>query len=194
MRNQIYRGVPRNTWASHTFNEVYVGGRWVRLNYARLGESPLELAKSGMMIHVNTMRDWSDSIVSKTWGEYAQRDDGPFRLASSRPSPNPYRTLALRDELGARADIANPHEPLEEIDPDARFELGFDFERSRASKKIVGLRAGSAAARAGLREGQPLAGAAFSGNPNEEATIRIREGDAEKVVTFFPRSTRRAQK
>ena len=191
LRNAINRGLPRNSWASHTFNEVFVGTRWVRLNYAKLGESPVDLAtKMGMMIHVHTMRDWSDSLVAKSWGEYAQhdsaRDDAPFTLSSTH-SPNPYRSLGLRDELGAKAQITNPPEPFEEIDPDARFDIGFDFERSQASKRVIGLRAGSAAARAGLREGQELAGSSFSSNPNERAIIQVREGTGIRDIAYFPR-------
>jgi hypothetical protein len=190
LRNAINRGVPRNTWASHTFNEVYVGGRWARLNYAKLGEAPLDLAtKSGMMIHVNTMSDWSETAVGKTWGEYAQhdyaRDDAPLR--SSRHSPNPYRSLGLRDEFGARARIPNPPEAFEEIDPDARFDIGFDVERSQSAKRLVGVRAGSAAARAGLRNGQTLAGFSFGSNPNEKALIQIRDGATVHDVTYYPR-------
>ena len=30
------------SWASHTFNEVLVGGRWRRLNYTRLGQPTLD--------------------------------------------------------------------------------------------------------------------------------------------------------
>lgn len=198
LRNAINRGAPRNSWASHTFNEVFVGDRWVRLNYAKLGESPIDLATTmGMMVHVNTMRDWSDSLVANTWGTYAQRDhardDAPFTL-SSKHSPNPYRSLGLRDELGAKANIANPHEPFEEIDPDARFDIGFDWERSQASKRVTGVRSNSAAARAGLRDGQELAGASFSANPNERALIQVRDGTEVRDITYFPRTSPSSKK
>jgi hypothetical protein len=29
-------------WVSHTFDEVFVGGRWRRLNYDRLGQNVLD--------------------------------------------------------------------------------------------------------------------------------------------------------
>src|SRR5262245_52226098 len=43
----------RGSWTSHTFNEVFVGGRWRRLNYANLGQNVLDDGL-GLMVHVHT--------------------------------------------------------------------------------------------------------------------------------------------
>jgi hypothetical protein len=184
VRNQIYRGQPRDSWASHTFNEVFVGGRWVRLNYATLGQPPLDPG-IGLAIHVNTMRDWGESAVAQRWGEYAEVDydraGAPFRLSSV----NAYRSLALSDQLGAKAHIANPAEPCTEP---AIWDLGFDLDRSTATHRIVGVRTGSAAARAGLRDGQELAGVSvWQGDADREATFWIRDRDGERAIKYLPR-------
>ena len=52
-----------------------------------------------------------------------------------------------------------------------RYELGFDFEQSRAAGTITGLVPGSAAAKAGLLEGQKLAG--FSGERRADRPVRV---------------------
>lgn len=99
VRATIERGLPHDVWANHTYVEVYIGGRWVRLNYARLGQPPLDHYYFGLMIHVATLRDWGESELGRTWGEYVG-GEGP-RLSSV----NPYRALALRDEIAPGATI-----------------------------------------------------------------------------------------
>src|SRR5579859_6219924 len=40
-------------FASHTFCEAFVGGRWRRLNYTRLGQNVLERNYLGLMLKVH---------------------------------------------------------------------------------------------------------------------------------------------
>jgi len=69
-----------------------------------------------------------------------------------------------------------------------RFDLGFDFDATRADKRVVGVRSGSAAAAAGLRDGQQLAGASINlGQPDKPVTIQIREGSAVRDIVYLPR-------
>jgi predicted metalloprotease with PDZ domain len=73
----------------------------------------------------------------------------------------------------------------------AAFELGFDFERSRADNVLRGLVSGSAAERSGLREGQPLAGFSLAfGDSDREVEIQLRP-DADhpqgRSVRYLPR-------
>ncbi|MGE5181590.1 MAG: transglutaminase domain-containing protein [Acidobacteriota bacterium] len=102
VRRTIERGVPSNTWANHTYVEVFVGGRWVRLNYSRLGQPPLDRHYFGMMIHVATLRDWGESRLGQSWGEHV------FGLGAKLSSQNPYRSLSLHDEIapGAQLDLS----------------------------------------------------------------------------------------
>jgi hypothetical protein len=90
------------SWASHTFNEVLVGGRWRRLNYARLGQPILDAGLYGLTTHVLTVRDWADARMGLTIGRRQELDlrDDVFRTR------NPYRTLAVSDEFGVHAEDA----------------------------------------------------------------------------------------
>ena len=103
-------------WASHTFNEVFVGGRWRRLNYTRLGQPLLDKGMFGLTIHTLTVRDWADARMGRTVGrrqELGLRDD-VFRTA------NPYVMLEVSDEFGVHADVPNPEvdteKPLVEVE------------------------------------------------------------------------------
>lgn len=90
----------RNSWASHTFNEVFVGGRWRRLNYDRLGQPTYDRQLFGLCTHVATFRDWADADMPATIGrrQKLNRHDDVFG------GPNPYSTIALRDEIGVHCD------------------------------------------------------------------------------------------
>jgi len=43
------------SWNGHTFNEVFVGGRWRRLNYSTLGENTFGPHVFGLLTHVLTV-------------------------------------------------------------------------------------------------------------------------------------------
>jgi len=91
-----------SSWASHTFNEVWVGGRWRRLNYSRLGQGILSSSLFGMITHVATFSDWADGEMASTWGTrqaHARFSDDAFGGA------NPYSTLTVSDRFGPHAEI-----------------------------------------------------------------------------------------
>lgn len=92
----------KNSWTSHTFNEVFVGGRWRRLNYQQLGQNIIA-DTIGLMVHVNTFVDYADAGLS-TWGVRAHRSpkDDPFG------GTNPYSCVELADQFGVHAHIDNP--------------------------------------------------------------------------------------
>jgi hypothetical protein len=91
-------------FTSHTFCEVFVGGRWRRLNYTTLGQNVLERNYLGLMVHVHTFRDLSEANLAATWGvRYARgRRDDVFRHS------NPYRLLEVSDHFGKYARVPNP--------------------------------------------------------------------------------------
>jgi RNA polymerase sigma factor (sigma-70 family) len=93
-----------SSFASHTFCEVFVGGRWRRLNSTTLGQNVLERNYLGLMIHVHTFKDLSEANLAATWGtRYATgRRDDVF------PHSNPYRLLEVSDHFGTHARIENP--------------------------------------------------------------------------------------
>lgn len=94
----------RNSWASHTFNEVFVGGRWVRLNYDRLGQGILDRQLYGMITHVATFSDWAEA---RAWETIGRRQKGGAQ-DDVFGGQNPYSTISLRDEFGAHCKLENP--------------------------------------------------------------------------------------
>jgi hypothetical protein len=93
-----------SSFASHTFCEVFVGGRWRRLNSTRLGQNILERNYLGLMVHVHTFKDLSDANLAATWGTRFARGqrDKVF------PYSNPYRLLEVSDHFGKYARVPNP--------------------------------------------------------------------------------------
>ena len=91
-------------YANHTFNEVFVGGRWVRLNYKTLGQNILDGSLMGLLTHVNTFNDLSEVPLAATWGKrYATGErDAVFRYG------NPYRCEEVSDHFGKFAKVENP--------------------------------------------------------------------------------------
>lgn len=111
VRRDVYLGLRSvgSGFTSHTFCEVFVDGRWRRLNHTRLGQNILDINCLGLMVHVHTFNDLSDANLAATWGtRYAtsQRDD-------LFPYNNPYRLLEINDHFGAKAKVENP--PLGEL-------------------------------------------------------------------------------
>ncbi len=87
------------SWASHTFNEVYIGGRWRRLNSDRLGQGTLDRDVLGLMVHVNTFAEMSEAGLI-AWG----------RRNATRPRDicghsNPYSCVSLSDRFGAHSTV-----------------------------------------------------------------------------------------
>jgi len=104
VRQTLLRGLPRSGFAAHTFNEVYVGGRWVRLNYSRLGQNSYGPDMLGMLTHVHTFNDLSEAGLTETWGwRYGRGErDGIFRHS------NPYRASEISDQFGIHCTLENP--------------------------------------------------------------------------------------
>jgi len=92
----------RGSWTSHTFNEVFVGGRWRRLNYSELGQNVLDRDFLGLMVHVHTYGDHSEAGLSG-WGS---RERHPQHSALFG-GPNPYSCVSLSDRFGEHCDVPN---------------------------------------------------------------------------------------
>lgn len=95
----------RGSWTSHTFNEVFVGKRWRRLNYTELGQNVLDDDTLGLMVHVHTYGDHSAAGLVG-WGN---REAHPLH-AQLFGGPNPYSCVSLSDAFGPHSKI--PNEPL----------------------------------------------------------------------------------
>ncbi len=94
----------KRSWASHTFNEVYVGGQWHRLNYSRLGQGIYDRHLFGLVTHVGTFNDWADAKAHETIGR-RQKSSSTRDVFGYR---NPYSTISLRDEMGPHCQLEMP--------------------------------------------------------------------------------------
>lgn len=94
----------RKGFTAHTFNEVYVGGRWRRLNYSKLGQNIYGKGAMGLLTHVNTFNDLSEADLAESWGlRYGKGNrDSTFRHS------NPYCTTEISDRFGLYCEMPNP--------------------------------------------------------------------------------------
>ena len=112
VRVAIRHGLPRGGFSNHVFNEVFVGNRWVRLNYDVVGQNNLDDAYLGLLTHILTTDSLSHVPIAETWGRrYAMYPAVGPKLSS----PNPYRLLRVSDHFGVKAAIANPEVAHEEL-------------------------------------------------------------------------------
>jgi len=84
-------------FTSHTFNEVYVGNQWHRLNYTQLGQPILDAHCFGLHTHLYTFNDLSGADLAPTWGWRYGKGIGNDVFGYG----NPYTTISLSDLLGA---------------------------------------------------------------------------------------------
>lgn len=100
-------------FANHLFNEVYVGNRWVRLNYTRLGQPVLDKNYFGLLTHVYTSASLCEAELHTTWGMrwFKYPEDGQPKLSSI----NPYRLISVQDHFGANAQMDNPPVEIAEL-------------------------------------------------------------------------------
>ena len=91
-------------FTNHTINEVYVGSRWCRLNYNKLGQHILDQDLFGLQTHLRTFNDLGEANLAPTWGwRYAKGE----RSAVFKHS-NPYSAVTISDLFGRHSNIANP--------------------------------------------------------------------------------------
>ncbi len=118
IRAAVMRGLREQGFANHLFNEVYVGHRWVRLNYNDLGQNILDSHFFGMLTHIDTTASVSSLPLAQTWGmryaQYGSDPDAPA-VAPRLSSANPYMLLSVSDHFGRYAHIANPEVPMSEL-------------------------------------------------------------------------------
>lgn len=92
-------------FANHMFNEVWVEGRWRRLNYNRLDQEVADRNYLGLLTHISTCADIEESHLAESW---ATRSAEWPNVASRLSSVNPYRLIAVSDHWGKNAKKDNP--------------------------------------------------------------------------------------
>jgi hypothetical protein len=112
VRTTIRHGLPRGGFSNHLFNEVFVGNRWVRMNYDVVGQNTLDDNYLGLLTHILTTDSLSHVPIAETWGRrYAVYP----RVEPKLSSVNPYRLLRVSDHFGGKAAIPNPEVTDEEL-------------------------------------------------------------------------------
>ena len=96
LRHALPASSSHGVFSDHMFNEVFVGKRWVRLNYATLEQAPLDETYLGLQVHVLTAASLSDMGLAETWG---QRYAHPQSAQPPLSSINPYRLLRVSEHL-----------------------------------------------------------------------------------------------
>lgn len=112
LKKTVMEGLSKSaaSWSSHTFNEVYIGNKWVRLNYTTLGQNTADSFFLGLMVQVQSMADWADPNLGLTWGIHAQS-----RRLAELSSRNPYRSHWVTDTVSVLNDDNNPFVPFNEM-------------------------------------------------------------------------------
>ena len=106
VRETMLAGLRRSSrgFTNHTFNEVYVDNRWVRLDYHTLGPPILGARRFGLQTHLYTINDLSDINFAPTWGTRYAKSLRSDSFAHS----NPYSAVEISDLFGVHSNISNP--------------------------------------------------------------------------------------
>jgi hypothetical protein len=106
VRAKVLQGLGTGSaFTAHTIDEVFVGGRWTRLNSTTLGDGILNPRYQGLLVRVNTFDDLSEARLAETWGlRYARGE-----RTRDFPASNPYRALVVDDLVGPHATPPGSH-------------------------------------------------------------------------------------
>lgn len=66
------------------------------------------------------------------------------------------------------------------------FTLGFDEKATDAAGRVTGVVRGSAAERAGVRDGMKLARSKWSSDPTRPVTLTVVDGERERIIEYLP--------
>jgi hypothetical protein len=73
------------------------------------------------------------------------------------------------------------------VDQVPAFDLGFDKETLLSKNRVSGVNPDSAAFRAGIRDGQEVAGASiWWDDVSKPVRLKIRSGNGQQIVEYFP--------
>ncbi len=139
-------------------------------------------------------RDLDDLL--REWVRAAKAGAPPLDLATLLAAVRAWTTPEVAQEL-ERVVVGGADVPVELglFEPclegrwvsKSTFELGFDFDHALQAKKIRGLRPDSAAARAGVLDGQTVLGLdVMQGDPTREVELVVEAPDGPRRLRFLP--------
>jgi len=94
------------------------------------------------------------------------------------------------ETIDVAADVLAP-ELVGKLTEVYEYELGFDRARSLRDRKVRGLVKGSAANKAGLREGDRLLGWSLQNDPDKRTRLQVQRGSGSTTVAYYPRGGKR---
>ena len=110
VRETMLAGLRRSSrgFTNHTLNEVYVGGRWRRLDYSQLGRPAFGVDRFGLQTHLYTVNDLSDVNLAATWGvRYGKGEHNDLFQHD-----NPYSAVEVSELFGRMARLPIHRSPL----------------------------------------------------------------------------------
>lgn len=181
--------------------EQYVG--WLNALLRRFPTSDDEYVRGPVMSL------WLDGTIRKESNDKHSLDDVMFDMVKGSAEPytldrilntadrylTPASRALLQQAVTAHGELPAP-EQIPTLGGCARasliaepsFDLGFDFDRSLATKIVTGVVGGGPAFNAGLRDGQSLGRSSFyKHDPDRLATFTIKTNSGDKQITFYPR-------
>jgi len=97
-------------FCNHMYDEVFIDNRWVRLNYTTLGQNIVDSNYDGLLAHIATCRDISETNLAATWGI---RSATWPHVSEPMTSINPFMLIRAWDHFGRYAQLENPGLPKE---------------------------------------------------------------------------------
>jgi len=121
VRETMLAGLRRSShgFTNHTLNEVYVGGRWRRLDCTQLDRPTFGVDRFGLQTHLCTFNDLSDVSFAPTWGRrYAKGERSDIFKHD-----NPYSAVEVSEFFGPHGNVPNspfsardlPSNPLPDV-------------------------------------------------------------------------------
>ncbi len=150
-----------------------------------------------------------DAKIREASGGARSLDDLMRSMVSeSRTRNSPFSVDELYQRIGAACDRATAERvrgiadrgelaPIEaswfapcltmQVEPRGKFELGFDFEATQSAKSITGVKPGSKAETAGLRDGQSwLGGSIYFNDTHHDVELHVRDEQGERTLRYAP--------
>jgi transglutaminase-like putative cysteine protease len=88
----------KSGFVNHVFNEVFIEGSWIRLDYTKLEPGIVDSNSLGLTTHIYTCASLSDAPLAETWGMRYFTYSGKSSTRFS--SVNPYRLISIRECFG----------------------------------------------------------------------------------------------